>query len=121
MTLKEILNQVALWNRLAQIKFCKHILFQITIGIRSIWSDETTTCEAKLEGIKWLNEFNHRINNFIFRLETSTLQDEIDIYNIGYYANNYAKLSAITKGNIAAIISAAYNQTIETNGIEIYN
>ncbi len=117
MTLKETLNQIELWDRLTQIEFCKQISKKIPIGIRSIWSDETTTSEEKLEGIKWLNEFNHKIDNFIFTLEKTPLFEKIDIFEIGRYAQDYAKHNNITKGEISAIIKSAYN-FIENNYIQ---
>ncbi|TAH29888.1 MAG: hypothetical protein EAZ06_05245 [Cytophagales bacterium] len=109
MTLKETLEQVKQWERLTQIEFCKQILRNIPIGIRSIWSDDTITCEDKLEGIKWLNEFNHGIDNSTFTIARTSLIDEVNIDDIGSYAQDYAKLSDVTKGEISAIIKQAYN------------
>ncbi|TAE75357.1 MAG: hypothetical protein EAZ85_02655 [Bacteroidetes bacterium] len=110
MTLKETLNQIEQWERPTQIGFCKQIIKNIPISIRSIWSDDSTTCEEKLEGIKWLNEFNHRIDNLIFTLETTPLKEEIDICQIGRYAQDYARENNMTQGEISAIITSAYNR-----------
>jgi hypothetical protein len=56
------------WHKEAQILFCQKISFAVTICIRDIWMDETTTDKEKLEAIKHINEFQHWIINRIVRL-----------------------------------------------------
>ena len=39
------------------------VWFQLTISGRAVWSDSELSSEQQLEGLKWLNEIQHRVCN----------------------------------------------------------
>jgi hypothetical protein len=104
-TLKSIFNEGKFWSKSNQNQFLALISDNIIIGIRSILSNQTFSNEEKLDAIKWLNEFNHRINN----LRLSTLKED-KIKNLVEHMKYYAEQNHITKSEIPAISQSAYNQ-----------
>lgn len=86
-------------------QFCHLIIQNITIGIRSILFYEEKTDSEKLEAIKWLNEFHHRVGNL--KLELKKLVNPMK--TIEEHAKYYANKNNITSGEINAIIKSAFD------------
>jgi hypothetical protein len=68
MTLRETIEDVKKWSIANQLEFCSKITFNITIGIRSILSYEDEINSEKLDAIRWINEFHHRIDTLKFEI-----------------------------------------------------
>jgi hypothetical protein len=113
--LKEQLQEVKKWHRSSQVLFCEKIVQNIYLATRSVWPDDSLTCDVKLEAIKWINEFIHRIDNFKFRLNKAPMSENIDIFEIGRHAKFYADLNEIAMGEIGAIITSAYEMVANSN------
>ena len=47
-------------------KFYVLLAHDLTVSVRTIWSDDRLSDTEKLDGIKWINEIMHRL---IFRIE----------------------------------------------------
>ncbi len=109
MNLSEIIAAAGAWSNERQLTFCDHILGTISLSIRHIWSDQSSTAEDKIEAMKWLNEFTHRVQNIVVAFETSlanTIIQDLD-ENIKFYANENATVGAVLHG----IIKLAYEKT----------
>ena len=117
MTLRETIDEVKKWSIANQLAFCNKITYNITIGIRSILSYEDEIDPEKLEAIKWINEFHHRIDNLKFDIEK--IVSSVDkIEEIGEAAKFYASMNKITSGEIAAILKSSYDSIIRKDEIE---
>ena len=117
MTLRETIEEVKKWSIANQIEFCDKITFNITIGIRSILSYEDETDSEKLEAIKWINEFHHRIDNLKFEIE-KVVSSTDKIERIGEQAKYYASKNRIASGEIAAILKSSYDAIDRKNKTE---
>lgn len=109
MTLKEILDTVSTWNGHGQIIFLEQISQHVVFGIRSVSGNDSLDNESKVEAMKFLNEFNHRIYNLKSGLLRSSPNRTKSIYTVAEYVKIYSELNVITKGELAAIISGAYS------------
>jgi len=60
-----------------RLHFYELFAHNLTISIRSIWSDSVITDAEKLDQIKWVNEIMHRITSKIYhlRLNQNTMSD----------------------------------------------
>ena len=56
--LNEKLN---LGNESLRRRIYERLWFELTVAGRAVWSDSALSNEAKLEGLKWLNEIQHRV------------------------------------------------------------
>lgn len=113
MTLKEIISDAKKWSKREQIEFCRFISQNITIAIRSIYSYSDKTDKEKVEAIRWINEFHHRINNVKFKIER-VISKEDNIKLIGEHTKFYANQNQIVKGEMSAVLRLSYNATIRT-------
>lgn len=117
MTLIEMIEEVKKWSINRQIDFCNLITYNITIGIRSIMSYEDEKDLNKLEAIRWLNEFHHRVENLKFDIKK--VVSSIDkVERIAESAKYYSRKNKITCGEIAAIIRSSYNSIIRQGEIK---
>ena len=71
----------------------------------------------KLEAIKWVNEFHHRIDNLKFEIE-KVVSSVDKIERIGENAKYYASMNKIASGEIAAILKSSYESVIRKGEIE---
>ena len=115
MKLREVIEEVKKWSIVNQIDFCNQITHNITIGIRSILSRRDEIDSEKLEAIKWLNEFHHRIDNLKFEIK-KVISSTDNIERIGEHAKYYASKNKITSGEIVAIITCSYHAIIRKRG-----
>ena len=111
MTLKSIINEAKTWSKKDQIEFCRFISRTVTIAIRSVLHGyDDQSYDEKLDAIKWINEFHHRIMNLRFNIERVVdNSDKIDL--LKKHAIHYANQNPITKGEIAEILRLSYNAT----------
>lgn len=108
MTLKQTIEEIKTWSITEQVEFCNRVTKNITIGVRSILSYNDVKESEKLEAIKWLNEFHHRIDNL--KIE---IKDVISSSNrIEEHAKYYASKNKLAGGEIAAIIRSSYEAKI---------
>lgn len=108
MRLEELIDKVQGWTYKEQFEFLNSIVFNVTIGIRSIWGNETLSADEKIESIKWLNEFNHRVQNLIS--ESTNVDSKIDINKLVKESRFYASQNDQTKAEISAIFKIAYKR-----------
>lgn len=118
MTLKETIEEVKKWSIVDQVKFLDRITENVVIGIRSILSYEDKVNDRdKLDAIKWLNEFCHRVHNLKFdKKKEISLDDKIE--RIGQEAKFYASMNKMTGGEIAAIMRSSFDSVIEKGAIK---
>lgn len=57
-----------------QIQFYERFAHELTIAIRSIWSDATISDQEKVDQMKWINEIMHRIPNKLSQLRNPTYE-----------------------------------------------
>jgi hypothetical protein len=58
MTLSEKLNALSADQKATFLELLSH---ELTISIRTIWSDEEISPDEKVDRIKWINEIHHRV------------------------------------------------------------
>ncbi|MES2734523.1 MAG: hypothetical protein V4714_22435 [Bacteroidota bacterium] len=106
--LEEMLETAEGWDKPFLIEFCDRISQNITISIRSIWADEEMKDRDKVEAIKWINEFHHRINNI--RLDIKTRTNVTDrIQAIFENARDYAQENAHANAGISISLIDSFN------------
>ncbi len=93
------------WSISRQNEFLMRISDNIYLGIRSILSFDNISNEEKLNAIKWLNEYHHRVNN----LRNMPLKEN-RMERLINHMKFYAEQNELTKGEIAAIAQTAYNR-----------
>jgi RNase H-fold protein (predicted Holliday junction resolvase) len=94
-----VLEKVTCWDKVCQIEFCDRISQQITIAIRVIWADERISSEEKVEAIKWINEFHHRVNNVRFDIKRNT-DSASAIQALFAHAQDYAQENPHTRAGL---------------------
>jgi len=110
MTLKELTCQAANWTYKEKYAFLDYVIFNVTIGIRSVWSNNSIDSDEKVDAIKWLNEFTHRVLNI--KSEAKNIDSNIDFNTFEKEAIFYAKQNDVTKDEISAIVKLS-NEDLE--------
>lgn len=105
MKISELKLELKIWSNEDQLKYCNFINQDITIATRAILVEEDDTDKEKLEGIKWLNEFHHRVNNLKYDIEHNSKEE---MENLVGNANFYARQNRITKNAIANVLQHSY-------------
>ena len=111
MTLDKIILDAKDWTKKEQIEFCRFISQNIIIAIRSINLDVDTTDKEKLDAIRWINEFHHRIDNVKFDIE-NVIDNRDKIELIGKHATHYAKQNKVTRNEISAVLQFSYDSMV---------
>lgn len=107
MTLSKVISDVKKWSIKEQSEFCRFISQNITVAIRSIYSRPNKTDKEKLEAVRWINEFHHRINNIKFRIE-KVISKEDNIESISGHIKFYANQNQILKGELSEVLRLSY-------------
>ncbi|MFN7117094.1 MAG: hypothetical protein ACK4TA_09875 [Saprospiraceae bacterium] len=108
MSLENIIENVKQWNQLQQKLFLYRIAKDIPIMIRGIWVSEDINCQEKLEAIKWINEFHHRIDNLIFDINQG-LDNQKNMELFFKHVIHYSKENLRTKQDIEWLINNSYD------------
>lgn len=77
MNLENIIQDVKTWHRSRQKLFLDRISKDIPTVIRGMWASEEMNCEEKLDVIKWINEFHHRVDNLSFEILRKSNREEV--------------------------------------------
>ncbi|TGL62041.1 hypothetical protein EHQ58_03760 [Leptospira ognonensis] len=84
---------------------------ELTIIIRSIWSDQVIDPEEKLERIKWINEIQHRIISKISHLRREIDWDDSDIMEmIHFYIEKKSEIRQEVYNAILRSLNVALNK-----------
>jgi hypothetical protein len=83
----EFVRLMASLNDEQMLHFYEVLAHNLTMAIRSIWSDESITADEKVERIKWVNEILHRTTAkvWVLRLKTHEWTEEDFASDIGHY------------------------------------
>lgn len=54
-------GKVINFNEAQAKRFCTRLWFELTVAGRSLWSDPGLAPATQLNGLKWLNEIQHRV------------------------------------------------------------
>ncbi len=86
-TPSEFVSQMACLNDEQRLHFYEVLAHNLTVAIRSIWSDETITANEKVERMKWVNEILHSTTAkvWVLRLKTHEWTEEDFGSNIAHY------------------------------------
>ena len=103
--------RVSQWPGHFQLLFLRKILEQIPTAIRSVWSDDTQTPAEQLAGIKWLNEFNHRIWNLYWDWEQQE-QEQYELLFLWDQVKFHAAQHPITKAELAPLLNSAFQRCL---------
>lgn len=89
-----------------KIDFYHRLGFNLTIAIRSIWSNSAVNDKEKLEAIKIINELSHQVFNWLWRLRNgdNTFDDLSCFKDVGVYASQ----NALASGEIGNAIVNSY-------------
>jgi hypothetical protein len=103
----ELLRQLETKDRGARARFYERLGFNLTISIRSIWSNPNTTDTEKIEAIKVVNELSHRIFHWIWKLRTA----EKELLDVECFADikSYGQENNIAAGEIGAALDHTYS------------
>ncbi len=113
MKLSKVIIEVKRWEYQDQIHFLEKIPLLITIAIRDVWLDDKASDAEKVEAMKWINEFNHRLLNTMFSFKSEPKDDAIQaVYDNVLY---YARQDDITKGCLGWVMVAAYKRTCKSS------
>jgi hypothetical protein len=82
----------------------------IPLSVRDIWQDDSTSAENKVEEMKWLNEFTHRVQNIIADFHSSSENNIVQ--NLSENIEFYSKNSTKTKASVAGILKLGYEKTM---------
>jgi hypothetical protein len=85
----------------------------LTIGIRSIWSDSTLTDNEKVEAIRVVNEVSHQVFNWMNRLKKKkeAFYDQHCFSDI----SNLAKQNKRAAGEISQALRSCYQYDSRQN------
>jgi hypothetical protein len=87
LTPSEFVRQMASLNDEQRLHFYEVLAHNLTVAIRSIWSDKSITADEKVERIKWVNEILHSTTAkvWVLRLKTHEWTEEDFGSDIGHY------------------------------------
>lgn len=103
---KKILDYLSTSDREARLHFYEQLGFNMTICIRSIWSNPETSDQEKIESIKTINELSHRIFNWIRSLRRT--EEELIDANCFTQIKNYAEQNDIAAAEIGAALNSHF-------------
>ncbi|MCV6638324.1 hypothetical protein [Candidatus Albibeggiatoa sp. nov. NOAA] len=101
----EMISNLTQDEKVAYYEFVAHSL---TIGCRSIWSDNTLTDQQKIEGMRYINEILHRIISKI-RVERQQLHEWKEEHIIEMMLR-YVQQAPHIKGEVACAITESYKK-----------
>jgi hypothetical protein len=108
--LDEAVIKIKCWPYQSQLDFCEKIPFLMTLVIRDIWMSDKTNDAQKIEAIKWLNEFNHRLLNITSSFRKNSKSDAIQgIHTDVLY---YQKQNAIANKSLGWVILTAFDKVL---------
>ena len=108
--LDEAITEVKHWSYQSQLDFCEKIPFLMTIVIRDIWMDDKAADAQKIEAIKWLNEFNHRLLNITSSFRRKSNNDAIQ--DIHADVLHYQKQNRVANKSLGWVILTAFDRVL---------
>lgn len=93
-------------DRSERLLFYERLAFQLTICIRSIWSNPSTTDAEKIEAIKMINELSHRIFNWMWQLRRT--DNELIDAECFATIKMYAQQNNIAAAELGAVLDQHY-------------
>jgi hypothetical protein len=110
-SIQDIFTNLTSRDKEAKVLFYDQLAFNLTIAIRSIWSNPALSDKEKVEKIKIINELSHRIFHWIWRLkkDDETFNDLDCLSDI----KNYATQDKHVAGEIGLAVSASYRHMVE--------
>ncbi|HFA51835.1 MAG TPA: hypothetical protein ENJ95_22695 [Bacteroidetes bacterium] len=70
---EQVVATINSWDKQTKAFFYRQVSINLTISLRVLLEDKTTSEKEKLETAKWLNEFHHKM---ITRFNTGTIGEE---------------------------------------------
>jgi len=105
--LEQLFVQVSTWTKEEKSRFYRSLSLNITIAIRSIWSDDTVADTEKIERIKWINEAHHRLINHLADLaHERPLGTDSDVWEM---FQDYTQGCAAIRGELSQAIVSAFS------------
>ena len=105
--LEQLFFQVSTWTQSEKSRFYRSLSLNMTIAIRSIWSDDTLADQEKIERIKWINEVHHRLINHMADLaHEKPLERDSDVWEM---VQDYAQECPAIKGQLGQAIVSAFD------------
>ena len=82
-----------------RLAYCERLAIDMTVMNRAIWSDENLTLEQQLNGLKWSNEFLHRLWGIIWELRRDKNEafDRL-IPHVEFHVEQAPELSSLLPG-----------------------
>lgn len=99
-------NAIKKWDREKKVEFCEKLMLNLTIAIRSSWSSDSLPTDEKLDRIKWINEFHHRIINS-HRGIKYRFEEDLNVYEI---AKGYVKMNKNIGGELGLAIEDSFEK-----------
>jgi hypothetical protein len=105
-TPSEFVRQMASLNDEQRLHFYEVLAHNLTVAIRSIWSDESITADEKVERIKWVNEILHSSTAkvWVLRLKTHEWTEE----DFGSGIAHYIALNPGIATEVSSAVSRSY-------------
>ena len=108
--------QINNWSEEEKSKFYRHLSLNMTVAIRSIWSDEELEDKAKIIKIKWINEVHHRIINRLADLaDERPIGTDLQVWEM---IQDYAKENPAIKSELSQSIISAYDSNGDRKAID---
>jgi hypothetical protein len=102
----DLLKYVKQLDSAKKLEFYDRLGFNLTIAVRSIWSNPVTSDKEKIEAIKIVNELSHRVFNWMWKLRDGdqTFEDS----NCFSVIEDYARQNREAAGEIAEAFKSSY-------------
>jgi hypothetical protein len=95
-----------------RLDFYERLGFNLTIAIRSIWSDTHSSDKDTLERIKIINEISHRVYHWIWRLRRDDINfDDLDC---ALDIKTYTDHDRVLVGELSEAIRSSYEFVISS-------
>lgn len=105
-TITDIFKYLESQDKEAMLHFYDRLGFNLTIAIRSIWSNPETSDKEKIEAIKIVNELSYSIFNWMWELKRDVQGfDHLDCFS---EIKNRAGQSKNVAGEIEEAIKSSY-------------
>jgi hypothetical protein len=103
-----IIEHLRTLDNAGKVKFYFALGFNLTVSVRSVWSDPLTTDKEKLDGIKAINELSHNVFNWLARLK----DDEAVFDDLACFRDvkNSARQNDVANGEIGNAILRSYER-----------
>lgn len=93
-------------------EFYERLAFNLTIGVRGIWSDPKTSDTDKIESMKEVNELSHHIFHWLWKIRNETRA--FDDFGARDEIINRIKSNRGASGHIFCAITSTHEYIIKT-------